>query len=344
MLVFTNKGVKMIKSKKIMIATVLCAFSAFSFAQEVSFENKLSSELVSIKITDDGNESEFAGFENETSAEYSSDNLDIGLTVKFAIAKEDDDALSIGAENFVDDYFIEFRPINLLGIGFHKGYSVAGSYLSCLDGEIEASNIGSDLGVFLRPLDGLVIGAGLDFITYFGRDGKEPLVNFGAEYSLAEILAFGASFRNIASDDRSIGAYASFTGLEGVTLNAGFTYNGEIEDFSISGNLINAGIIFAKDAFGLAADAVFAAGGDKDEANELYFAANVSYQITEALTANLYASYTKDFDNDDVWATAINPSVDFALNDNNTLGAGVFVNIMKSEKSISFPLYWKYAL
>ena len=334
----------MIKSKKIMIATVLCAFSAFSFAQEVTFENKLSSELVSIKITDDGNESEFAGFENETSAEYSSDNLDIGLTVKFAIAKEDDDALSIGAENFVDDYFIEFRPINLLGIGFHKGYSVAGSYLPCLDGEIEASNIGSDLGVFLRPLDGLVIGAGLDFITYFGRDGKEPLVNFGAEYSLAEMLAFGASFRNIASDDRLIGAYASFTGLEGVTLNAGFTYNGEIEDFNISGNLINAALIFNKDAFGLAADAVFAAGGDKDEANELYFAANVSYQITEALTANLCASYTKDFDNEDVWAAAINPSVDFALNDNNTLGAGVLVNIMKSEKAISFPLYWKYAL
>ena len=96
----------MIKLKKMVTVAALCAFTAaFSFAQEVAFENKLSSELVSIKITDDGNESEFAGFENETSAEYSSDNLDIGLTVKFAIAKEDDDALSIGAENFVDDYF-----------------------------------------------------------------------------------------------------------------------------------------------------------------------------------------------------------------------------------------------
>ena len=334
----------MIKSKKIMVATVLCAFSAFSFAQEVSFENKLSSELVSIKITDDGSESEFAGLENETSAEYSSDKLDIGLTVKFALAKEDDDSLSIGAENFVDDYFIEFRPLDLIGIGFHKGYSVAGSYLPCFDGEIEAANFGSDFGVLFRPLDGLVIGAGLDFITYFGRDGKEPLVNFGAEYSISEMIAFGAAFRNIASDDRTIGVYASFTGVEDLTLNAGFTYNGEIEDFSISGNLINAALIFNKDALGLSADAVFAAGGDKDEANELYLAANASYQITDALTANLLVSFTKDFDNDDVWAAAINPSVDFAINDNNTIGAGVLVNIMKSEKAISFPLYWKYAL
>ena len=44
----------MIKSKKIVIAAALCAFTAaLSFAQEVTFENKLSSGLVNIDITDD---------------------------------------------------------------------------------------------------------------------------------------------------------------------------------------------------------------------------------------------------------------------------------------------------
>ena len=334
----------MIKSKKLVITAALCAFTAaFSFAQEVTFENKLSSEIVNINISDDDTETSFAGFENETSAEYSSDKLDMGLTLKFNIGKEEDDSISIGAESFVDDYFIEFRPIDLLGIGFHKGYSVAGSYLPCLDGEIEAANIGSDFGVFVRPIEGLVIAGGIDFISYFGRDGEKPLFNAGAEYTLGETVAFGAAVRNIASDDRSFGAYASYTGLENFTINAGFTYNGAIEDYNISGNLVNAALIYTNDPLSIFADAVFAVGGDEDEANELYTAANVTYQITEPLSVNLYGYFTTDFDNDDSWCVGVNPSVDYQLTERNTIGGGVFVNVMKSLKSISFPVYWKYA-
>jgi len=333
----------MIKSKKMVTVAVLCAFTAaFSFAQEVAFENKLSSGIVDINITEDNTATAFAGFENETTAEYSSEQIDMGLTLKFNIAKEDDDALSIGAENFVDDYFIEFRPIELLGIGFHKGYAVAGSYLPCFDGEIEAANIGSDFGLFVRPLEGLVLSAGIDFISYFGREGKKPLFNAGVEYAVGETVAFGAAFRNIISDERSFGAFASFTGLEGLTFNAGFSYNGEIEDYNISGNLINAAVMFNKDAIGIFADLVFAVGGEEDEANELYTAATISYQITEVLSASLYGSFTTDFDKDDSWTIGINPSVQYMINDHNSAGAGVFINLMKIVKTISIPIYWKY--
>jgi len=333
----------MIKSKKLVIAGALCAFTAaLSFAQEVTFENKLSSEIVNINISDDDTETSFAGFENETSAEYSSDNLDFGLTLKFNLAQEEDDSISIGSEDFIDDYFIEFRPIDLLGIGFHRGYSVAGSYLPCLDGEIEAANIGSDFGLFVRPIEGLVISGGVDFISYLGKDDTKPLVNFGAEYTVGEMLAFGAAFRNIASDDRTIGAYASFTGVEGLTLNAGYTYQGAIEDFNISGNLINAAVMFNKDALEIFADAVFAVGGDEDDSNELYTAADVSYQITDALSAGLYGCFTNDFDNDDSWCIGINPKTSYMINEHNTVGGGVSVNIMKEAKNISFPVFWKY--
>ena len=333
----------MIKSKKLVITAALCAFTAaFSFAQEVSFENKLSSEIVNINISDDDTETSFAGFENETSAEYSSDNLDFGLTLKFNLAQEEDDSISIGSEDFIDDYFIEFRPIDLLGIGFHRGYSVAGSYLPCLDGEIEAANIGSDFGLFVRPIEGLVISGGIDFISYLGKDDTKPLVNFGAEYTVGEMLAFGAAFRNIASDDRTIGAYASFTGVEGLTLNAGFTHNGEIEDFNIAGNLINAAVMFNKDAIGIYVDAVYAVGGDEDDSNELYTAANVSYQITDAFSASLYGCFTNDFDNDDSWCIGINPNASYMINEHNTVGGGLYVNIMKETKNISFPVFWKY--
>ena len=332
----------MIKSKKLVITAALCAFTAaFSFAQEVTFENKLSSDIVNIEITDDKTESSFAGITNEATAEYTSDKLDMGLTLITEVTK-DEDSLAIGSDAFVDDYFIEFRPVSLLGIGFHKGYNAAGAFLPCLDSEIEASNFGSDLGVFIYPLEGLVISGGVDFISYLGKDDTKPLVNFGAEYTFEELISFGAAFRNVASDDCTIGAYASFTGVEGLTLNGGFTYNGEIEDFNIAGNLINAAVMFDKDAIGIYADVVYAAGGDEDDSNELYTAVNVSYQITDPLSASLYGSFTNDFDNDDSWCIGINPNVSYDLNEHNSVGCGVYVNIMKEAKNISFPVFWKY--
>ena len=333
----------MIKSKKMVTVAALCAFTAaFSFAQEVAFENKLSSSLVNIGITDDNTDTSFAGIKNEAKAEYSSEKLDMGVKLIPEVTTDEDNALVVGSDAFIDDYFIEFRPIDLFGIGFHKGYNVAGSFLPCLEKEIDASNFGSDLGIFVYPVEGLVISGGLDFISYLGKEGKKPLVNFGAEYTVGEMLAFGAAFRDIASDDRTIGAYASFTGLEGLTLNAGFTYNGEIEDFNIAGNLISAAVMFNKGSIGIYADAVFAAGGEKDTSNELYTAANVSYFISDSFFASLYGSFTNDFDNDDSWCIGISPCAGYMINEHNTVGGGVYINIMKSMKSICFPVYWKY--
>lgn len=194
----------MIKSKKLVTIAALCAFTAgIAFAQEVTFENKLSSSVANINISDDETETGFAGIKNEAKAEYTSEKLDLGIAFVIDVAKEDDDALSIGSDAFVDDYFIEYRPVDLIGIGFHKGYSVAGSFLPCLDAEIEASNFGSDLGLFVYPLEGLVISGGIDFISYLGRDEADPIVNFGAEYAVGETITFGAAFHNIVSDDRT---------------------------------------------------------------------------------------------------------------------------------------------
>ena len=332
----------MIKSKKLVITAALCAFTAaVSFAQEVTFENKLSSGLVNINISDGNTETSFAGIKNEAEAEYSSDKLDMGVKLITEIT-QDDKSLAIGSDAFVDDYFIEFRPVDFVGIGFHKGYNVAGSYLPCLEKEIDASNFGSDLGVFIYPIEGLVISGGVDFISYLGKENVNPLVNFGAEYAVGDMITFGAALRNIASDERTIGAYASFTGIEGLTLNAGFTYNGAIEDFNISGNLINAAVMFNKDSLGIYADAVYAVGGEKDDANELYTAANVSYFITESFFASLYGYFTNDFDNNDSWSVGISPTVGYMINEHNTVGGGVYVNITKPMKSVSLPVYWKY--
>ena len=338
----------MIKSKKILLAGIMTAFvTVTSFAQDVSFENKLKWGVVDITVTDDDTESELATFNNEAKAEYASEKLDFGVTLKFDAGKSaaDKDVFEFGSDGYVDDAYIEFRPIDLIGINFHRKYCVAGSYLPCLEKEIEEANIGSDFGAFLRPIDGLIIGGGLDFISKFGSDDEKPILNFGAEYAFQDMITFGASFRNVAAEDedaRTIGVYASYTGIEGLTLNAGFTKNGNLEDYNVTGDLINAAVMFNKDALGIFANLVFSVGGEKDVDKEIYAGANVCYNVTDAFAVSLYGGYSDDFDNDDSWGVEINPAVSYTINDNHNVGAGVFVFLMKDTTNISFPVYWKY--
>ena len=337
----------MVKSRKIVCAAVLSAFAfAAVSAQEVSFENEVSTDIVNITVTDDDTDSKFAGFENKTTAEYTSEKLDMGLVLKFSLTQEDDDSIRLGSDSYVDDYWVEFRPIEMLGIGFHKGQLLEGAFLPCLDdqqdAEIEAGNLRNDFGVFVRPVEGLVISAGFDFDSFFNKDDTDPLINAGAEYKYEEMFAVGAMFRNIVSDDRSIGVYASFTGLEGFTVNAGFTHNGTIEDFNVEGDFVNAAVAFENDVLSIGVDAVISTDSDDPDTNNLYTAVLGGYQINDSLTAKLYGCFTTDFDNDDSWAVGIKPYVEYAINEHNTISGGIFINIMKSEKLFAFPVSWVY--
>ena len=351
----------MIKLKRLVIAAVAAAIvTSASFAQEVVFENKLQWGIVDIGITDDNTDTNLSAFTNKTKAEYSSEKLDLGAAFKFSASKtknapaaeelaegeepaSSDEVFAFGSEDFIEDVYIEFRPVDFLGIGFHRGYAVAGSYLPCLEKELDAANIGSDFGLFVRPIEGLVVAGGLDFISIFGSDDEKPLVNFGAEYTLGEVAVFGAAVRNVASnDDRSFGVYASYFGLEGLTVNAGFTYNGLLEEYNVAGNLLNAAVMFNKNGIGIFANAVFAVGGEEDFENELYAAANISYMFETGLFANVYGGYSSDFDNDDSWAVEVSPGAGYSINEHNTVGASVFFCLMKDFTNISFPVYWKY--
>ena len=157
-----------------------------------------------------------------------------------------------------------------------------------------------------------------------------------------EMFAVGAMFRNIVSDDRSIGVYASYTGLEGFTFNAGYTNNGEIEDFNVVGDFINAAVMFESDAFALNVDAAFSLDSDDNTTNDLYTAVLAGYQVNDALAVKLYGAFTTDFDNDDTWVFTVKPYVEYAINEHNTISGGVSVGISKPEKAISFPVSWVY--
>ena len=366
----------MLKSKKLVLAVSVFAFAATAFfGQEVSFENTVSTDVLNVTVDGGEFEGSFAGIENETVVDFTSDKLDFGLDISFFInagkvydddgnvsrgflsfggegesetftfAGKDYDSWWFGAGYAINDYYIEYRPIDLLGIGFHKSYTLAGSYLPVEDDNVaEAGNIGSDLGVFVRPIDGLVIAGGLDFTSLFGgrKDWANPYLNFGAEYEIADLLAVGASFRDIINDERSIGVYVSFIGVEGLTINGGFTYNGSIAD--VAGNLVTAGAVFEKDAISIGADAAIALGGDEDEDFDLYLGASFGYQISEPFGVSVAATFKSDFDADeDGWELGLSPAVTYSINDNNEIGAGVDITIAGSTTELAFPVYWTYS-
>ncbi len=332
----------MIKSKIMLIGAAAAAFIASSsFAQEVTFENKLTWGITDITISDAGTDADLSAFKNNAKAEYTSDQLDLGVEIEFTAAKNES-VFEFGSDDFISDAFIEFRPVDVLGIGFHRSYPVAGSYLPCLETELGDANIGSDFGLFVRPVEGLVLAGGLDFISYFGHADKNPIINFGAEYTLSDKIAFGAAVRNVASDDRSIGFYASFFGVEGLTLNAGFTYNGTLEEYNVTGNLINAAVMYNINSFGIYADAVLSVGGEADADKEIYSAVYLTYMINDSLCASLYGGFSSDFDNDNSWAIEVNPGINYSFNNRNMAGVSVFACIMKDTAILSFPVYWKY--
>ena len=354
----------MIKSKKIFLVLTSLAIAFSAFASDVTFSNKVYSDVVELGISEDGVSSDFAGIKNITAATLSTPKLDMGLKMNFwAYNGEDEVAgkeypyFALGQkENLksagwaVTDYWTEVRPIDVLGIGFHRAYMVAGSYLPVEDDEISTGNIGSDLGVFIRPVENLTIGSGLDFVSVFGgyKDAHAyPLMNVGIEYLQKDSFGFGISFRNFINGSRSIGAYFSFMGVKGLVINAGFTYNGQFA--GVSGDLLSAGVMFENDSFGINGDLVIDIDDGKNDGYDLYSGVEFTYNITKPLVLGAVGTLKADFNYDKSAYVGLHPVVGtnayvkYLVNKHHVLSAGVNIEFADAT-TITLPVYWLYKL
>jgi len=330
---------------KRIIAALLTAASltAALFAADVEFSgsNELSTEIVAITTGDNGG-AEFTGIENATAVEFTSERFDAALDISLFFGLES--ATKANGEEYkfagltgyeFNDYYIEFRPVSILTLGFHDSISTAGSYLPVADGNLSNGNIGSDFVLVLRPIEGLRIAAGMDLNSYFGKEETKPTLNFGLDYAFAEMFTFGVSARNVI-DDFAFGAFISFTGLEGLVLNAGYSMKDEgVAD--VTGNLFALGASYELDALSLAFD--FASNFGADGA-DLYTALCAGYSINDAMNVSLAASFVTDFDDSDAKVITIAPNLAYT-NGNNEFNFGACVEIASATK-ITFPVSWKY--
>ena len=361
----------MIKSSKIAaLSAALALVSGLAFADsEVSFTNKLSSDIVEIENNDDDSETSFAGFKNKSTFEYTSDNLDAMLEMTFwsKVATDpknpldaDDDkdyfAIGDGGYDFGDSY-IEFRPFEVLGIEFHEKVFVAGSYLPVLDDNIATGNIGSDLGLLIRPVESLVFGAGLDFISAFGHDDRKPIFNFGVEFA-NEDFSIGGSVRNVVGDENeengtdelAFGVFTQLKMIEDFEFNLGFAYNDSVEPDvgAVSGNLLTAGITYTAESFWIGLDAVTNFGNSDDFQYDLYSGLVAEFNLNDNFVLGGVFANTLDFESDDDKDIApnfqINPYVTVTV-EKHEFSAGVNIFFTTENTSnISFPVYWKYKL
>ncbi|MBR4385466.1 MAG: transporter [Treponema sp.] len=333
-----------------------CLFAGLAFAQEkdyeVSFTNELSTDTItSVKAKGFGAEKNsatvFAGIVEKAEAGFESEKLSFSVMGEwtFQPVKTVEDALDdndVKGNQFIltdHDWFIEFRPIKELAIGWNDDLFVSGSSLPVWDDDIKAGNYTTNDGIALiaRPVEGLSIGVGLDQ-SAFGLDNEDfkPVINLGANYSYQELFAVGVAIRNVAGstvfddDDNeearklTFGAFASITAVENLVLNVGFTHNDyegidfglvdPFEMFNILGqNVATLGATYEANGLSLAADVAFNFNGadDTDEEGleafaeadgnryDAYFGLCAEYAITEQITAGLTGLVALDLSSND---------------------------------------------
>ena len=371
--------------KKLLFVLSATLFAASSFAQEFSFSNEVSTDVFHMTHIDDlqkpmeEDDTDFAGIYDEVTVDFSSEKLDFGFNSKFGIDDFDDDAnfdekrihedpsdgvYAIAMDDF--DYYVEFRPIDVLALGLSMDYETAGAYLPVWDDTIEAGKLGSDgLSLVVKPVQGLrIVGTipfNFDFVNTLNGSKDDGYNKFyfgaGVDYTMENVFTAGINIDDIAdSDFRQIGLFASLTAVENLVLNAGLTIATEDNpasiDFDFWGfellgeTLITAGASYELEALSLAAD--FAVNTDSEKSDyDLYTGVNVGYQINEQLGLAVKGVLGLDLgapEGQDEADTlfGVEPSVSFALNENNEFSAGVDVEIVGSNRYIAIPLSWVY--
>lgn len=360
--------------------------SVSAFAQSVEFTNELSSDVTAIrkgKVYNDGEDDttkDFAGLEENVVATFTSEKVDAELDVTFILDDWNDKNFGFAWDDV--SWFVEYRPVEKIALGFHEDVWLEGSYLPIYDDNVALGNLGSEgFTVAATPIEGLKIavtvpfGEGDDGVNYFTRkdENDETVklnIGFGAEYAFEEMFTVGAAVSNVAdSDNRGFGVYAMLKPLaeQDFVIRAGYSYSkaeGEIteddevvgkyyenkiddlsisEDFGVFGkSLFNVSVEYSLDTLSFSAETLFNTD-DKNSDYDMYFAACVGYELSESLSADVTGKFL--FDNSSSGAEpviGVNPNVAYTFG-NHTFSAGLNYETCDGDSFISIPLSWSYS-
>ena len=120
------------------LASMAVASSMFAGEFKLSFENKISSDVVSIS---EGN-TEFTGIKEQVTAEIETEKVDAGVSLITNLNKTGDGNIGFTEYEF-DKAYVEFRPVKFLSLDFNRKIFTEGSYLPIEDDNVANGNIGA---------------------------------------------------------------------------------------------------------------------------------------------------------------------------------------------------------
>jgi len=307
------------------------AFTAGIFAQEVNiaFENKISSDIVSISE----NKAEFAGIKEQVTAEIETERVDAGVSFITYLEKDDNDNFGFTGYE-LDKAYVEFRPIDFLSLDFNRKVFTEGSYLPIADDNIGNGNLTSDFSVVLRPVENLSVAAGIHLPSVFADADNKIDFDAGVDYT-NDLFSVGAAIRSPVNN-LGVGVFGSFKGVENLAVTLGFAYNDTFCD--VAGNLLTLGATYEIGIFAIAFDFVTNFGND---GNDLYTGLCVESSVTDSLIIEAQATLNMDFADTKSTETIAELGAAYVIG-NHKLRAGVAVDFT-DQIGISFPVYYKYS-
>lgn len=341
-------------------AAVLGMSGIFAEDMKISFENELSSDIVSIEKKDDETKTKATGIVEKAKFELESEKIEAAIEVEFTVDQDDDDKGRVYWSDI--DYGFVFHPVEMIALGWHAGLETEGCVLPIYDDNLESGKFGSDgFTLQVTPVDGLRLAVSVPFGEggencnwTNNKDVSDFNICFGAEYTLADKFVLGAALRNAVDEDkRSVGAFISTTPIENLKVNVGFTKaeaGDGFDDLSISENfgvegkkLVNGYVEYSIDKIALAAE-VLCSLDDEDGDYDLYAALSAKYGINENIAASLEGKFLFDNTSDGLKpVTGGKISAEYSVNENNVISAGVKFEACDGNTYTAFPVVWTYS-
>lgn len=306
-------------------------------------------------------ESSVANVSERLQLDYSSEKIDGRLRLEFnannKINGKNAPVRLRGFARFTTVEQIQFAA----GNDFFSKYGVSAAYLAAADDTYSSGKMAESGLTFNTKF------SGLKFVANWAGDSKVDNIdkfglNFGADWVIPDAVKLGATFKNVTSDDRTIGVFAGLGSVENLVLNAGYIYNDNDKFAAKHALQASAGYTFKDAGIKVSADVISALtneyisngeteeykNSDGDKIYPFYTRAAASFAVTENVSVKGDVQLSTIFGQDNSTKTVVYPSVSYKLPKKmGSVSAGVRFTFQDLKdngglQKFSIPLCWKW--
>lgn len=326
----------------------------------MSWSRKADDPATTDKDESDDFESSTASTSERLQLDYSSEKIDGRIRLEFNADKLKGTDAPVRLRGFA-----RFTPVEQIqfaaGNDFFTKYGVSAAYLAAADDTYSSGKMAESGLTFNTKFSGLKLVANWAGDSKVDNIDKLGL-NFGADWVIPDAVKVGATFKNVTSDDRTIGVFAGLGSVENLVLNAGYIYNDNDKFAAKHALQASAGYTFKDAGIKVSADVISALtneyisngeteeykNSDGDKIYPFYTRAAASFAVTENVSVKGDVQLSTVFGQDNSTETVVYPSVSYKLPKKmGSVSAGVRFTFQDLKdngglQKFSIPLCWKW--